>query len=47
MRYGVPYKGSKNGIAEWIYSHFPKHQKELWQEIRPEVYKQIEFNLEK
>ena len=24
MRYGVPYKGSKNGIAEWIYSHFPK-----------------------
>lgn len=25
----------------------PKHQKELWQEIRPEVYKQIEFNFEK
>lgn len=24
MRYGVCYKGSKNGIAEWIYSHFPK-----------------------
>lgn len=24
MRYGVPYKGSKNGIAEWVYSHFPK-----------------------
>ena len=24
MRYGVPYKGSKNGIAEWIYSHFPR-----------------------
>lgn len=23
MRYGVPYKGSKNGIAEWIYKHFP------------------------
>ena len=23
-RYGVPYKGSKNGIAEWIYSYFPK-----------------------
>ena len=26
MRYGVPYKGSKNGIAEWIYSHFPKRK---------------------
>ena len=25
----------------------PKHQKELWQEIRPELYKQIEFNFEK
>ena len=24
IRYGVPYKGSKNGIAKWIYSHFPK-----------------------
>ena len=24
MRYGVPYKGSKNSIAEWVYSHFPK-----------------------
>ena len=24
MRYGVPYKGSKNGIAEWVYSHLPK-----------------------
>ena len=24
MRYGVCYKGSKNQIAEWIYSHFPK-----------------------
>jgi site-specific DNA-adenine methylase len=24
MRYGVPYKGSKNGIAQWVYSHFPK-----------------------
>ena len=24
MRYGVCYKGSKNGIAEWVYSHFPK-----------------------
>ena len=24
MRYGVCYKGSKNGIAEWIYYHFPK-----------------------
>lgn len=24
MRYGVPYKGSKNQIAEWVYSHFPK-----------------------
>lgn len=23
-RYGVPYKGSKNQIAEWVYSHFPK-----------------------
>ena len=23
-RYGVPYKGSKNQIVEWIYSHFPK-----------------------
>lgn len=23
MRYGVPYKGSKNGIAEWVYKHFP------------------------
>ena len=24
MRYGVPYKGSKNEIAQWVYSHFPK-----------------------
>ena len=24
MRYGVAYKGSKNSIAEWVYSHFPK-----------------------
>ena len=24
MRYGVPYKGSKNAIAEWVYSHLPK-----------------------
>ena len=24
MRYGIPYKGSKNQIAEWVYSHFPK-----------------------
>jgi site-specific DNA-adenine methylase len=23
MRYGVPYKGSKNGIAEWIYKQLP------------------------
>jgi len=23
-RFGVPYKGSKNQITEWIYSHFPK-----------------------
>ena len=23
-RYGTPYKGSKNQIAEWVYSHFPK-----------------------
>ena len=23
-RYGIPYKGSKNNIAEWVYSHFPK-----------------------
>ena len=22
----------------------PKHQKELWQEIRPKIYKQIEFD---
>ena len=27
MRYGVPYKGSKNSIAEFIYSFFPKHGK--------------------
>ena len=24
MRYGVPFKGSKNQIAEWVCSHFPK-----------------------
>ena len=24
MRYGTCYKGSKNGIAEWVYMHFPK-----------------------
>ena len=24
MRFGVPYKGSKNNIAEWVYSYFPK-----------------------
>ena len=24
MNYGLPYKGSKNKIAEWIVSHFPK-----------------------
>ena len=24
MRYGVPYKGSKNQIAEWVCKHFPK-----------------------
>ena len=23
-RYGIPYKGSKNNIAEWVYKHFPK-----------------------
>lgn len=23
MRYGLPYKGSKNKIAEWVVSHFP------------------------
>ena len=23
MRYGCVYKGSKNAIAEWVYSHFP------------------------
>ena len=23
MRYGLPYKGSKNGIAEWIVSELP------------------------
>ena len=22
--YGIPYKGSKNNIAEWVYKHFPK-----------------------
>ena len=26
MRYGVPYKGSKNGIAEWVVSQFPKRK---------------------
>ena len=25
-RYGVPYKGSKNSIAEWVYSHFPQRE---------------------
>ena len=24
MRYGLPYKGSKNAIAEWIVSYLPK-----------------------
>ena len=24
MRYGLPYKGSKNAIAEWIVSELPK-----------------------
>ncbi len=24
MRYGLPYKGSKNGIAEWVVKHLPK-----------------------
>ena len=23
MRYGLPYKGSKNGIAEWIVQNLP------------------------
>lgn len=23
MNYGIPYKGSKNTIAEWVVSHFP------------------------
>jgi site-specific DNA-adenine methylase len=23
MRYGLPYKGSKNGIAEWIIDNLP------------------------
>ena len=23
-KYGIPFKGSKNKIAEWVYSHFPK-----------------------
>lgn len=23
MQYGLPYKGSKNFIAEWVVSHFP------------------------
>ena len=26
MRYGLPYKGSKNTIAEWVVSHFPKRE---------------------
>lgn len=26
MRYGVPYKGSKNGIAEWVVGQFPKRK---------------------
>ena len=24
MRYGLPYKGSKNGIAEWVVEHLPE-----------------------
>ena len=24
MRYGLPYKGSKNAIAEWVVSYLPK-----------------------
>ena len=24
MRYGLPYMGSKNKIAEWVVSHFPE-----------------------
>ena len=24
MKYGLPYKGSKNNIAEWVVSHFPQ-----------------------
>ena len=24
MRYGIPYKGSKNSIAEWIIAELPK-----------------------
>lgn len=26
MRYGVPYKGSKNSIASWVLEHFPKRE---------------------
>ena len=25
-RYGIPYKGSKNSITEWVYSHFPQRE---------------------
>lgn len=26
MRYGIPYMGSKNDIAEWVVGHFPKKE---------------------
>ena len=33
MRYGVPYKGSKNAIAEWVYSFFPKNNKKNFYDL--------------
>lgn len=33
MRYGTPYKGSKNFIAQWICDTLPKGQEEQWQQM--------------
>jgi hypothetical protein len=27
LRYGLPYKGSKNGIAEWVCDNLPNAEK--------------------
>lgn len=36
MNYGLPYKGSKNKIAEWVVGNLPNHQAELYRKMMSE-----------